>query len=110
LTKRYKQCPSKINALINAFEQNNSTYGTYDGRITIMGSGGSHKLMGNFAPTMLSTKHDPHVQIGNGQNRSRALNKRLEQLANDQSVMAVFLNEEHYTSHPVSKKKRSRNP
>jgi hypothetical protein len=104
LTKRYKQCPSKIDALINAFEQNNPTYGTYDGRITIMGSGGSHKLMGNFAPTTLSTKHDPHVLIGNGQNRSSALNKRLEQLANDQSVMAVFLNEEHYTSHPVSKK------
>jgi hypothetical protein len=104
LTKRYKQCPSKINALIDAFEQNNSTYGMFDGRITIMGSGGSHKLMGNFAPTTLSTKHDPHVEIENGQNRSSALNKRLEQLATDQSVQAVFLNENHFSSHPVSKK------
>jgi hypothetical protein len=104
LTKRYKQCPSKINALIDAFEQNNSTYGMFDGRITIMGSGGSHKLMGNFAPTTLSTKHDPHVEIENGQNRSSALNKRLEQLATDQSVQAVFLNENHFSFHPVSKK------
>jgi hypothetical protein len=105
LTKRYKQCPKKIDALTNSLDKYNTSvvdrqfnidYGKFDGRITIMGSGGSHKLMGNFAPTTKTTKHDSLVQIGAGQNKVRAINIRLEKLAIDQSVQAVFLNEEHY--------------
>jgi hypothetical protein len=105
LTKRYKQCPKKIDALTNSLDKYNTSvvdrqfnidYGKFDGRITIMGSGGSHKLMGNFAPTTKMTKHDSLVQIGAGQNKVRAINIRLEKLAIDQSVQAVFLNEEHY--------------
>jgi hypothetical protein len=105
LTKRYKQCPIKIDALTDSLDKYNKPpenrkrnldYGKFDGRITIMGSGGSHKLMGNFAPTTKTNKDDSMVEIGTGQNKATAINTKLEKLAIEQSVQAVFLNEEHY--------------
>jgi hypothetical protein len=61
-----------------------------------MGSGGSHKLLGSFVPTTRTTKDDSQVEIGTGQNKATAINSKLKNMAIDQSVQAVFLNEEHY--------------
>jgi hypothetical protein len=69
LTQKYKQSPPKMNALLEALDIFNSkgsgivkqmecNFGQYDGHIVIMGSGGSHKILGNFAPTTKSSKNE----------------------------------------------------
>jgi hypothetical protein len=71
-------------------------FGVYDGKITIMGSGGSNFVMGNFAPTPKTTKDDASIEVGNGQSRSNPINIKLDKLACCNQVMAVFLNEKYY--------------
>jgi hypothetical protein len=105
LTHRYKQCPNKIDAVITALNRyNNDTYpatfdmglGEFDGRISIMGSGGSNKVLGNFAPTTKSRKDDPLIVVGMGQKRTNRINKKLDELVANNSVRAIFLNERYY--------------
>jgi hypothetical protein len=75
-------------------------FGCYSGKISIMGSGGSHKVMGNFAPTTKSTKNDACLQIGIGQSHSNTINVKLDGLACTNQVMAIFLNERYYHVFP----------
>jgi hypothetical protein len=81
LTHRYKQIPAKIDALINSLDRYNKKemsdesslavldFGKYDGHITVLGSGGSNNVLGQFAPTTKCRKDDPLIQVGMGQNR-----------------------------------------
>jgi hypothetical protein len=71
-------------------------FGCFCGNISIMGSGGSHKVMGNFAPTTKSTKNDACLQIGTGQSRCNPINVKLDELACSNQVIAIFLNERYY--------------
>jgi hypothetical protein len=71
-------------------------FGKFNGRITIMGSGGSHKILGNFSPTPKCSKYDAQVEVGTGQKRTTAINQKLEGLVSTQSVQAIFLNENYY--------------
>jgi hypothetical protein len=77
-------------------------FGCYSGKISIMGLGGSHKIMGNFAPTTKCTKDDACVQVGIGQSRLNPINIKLDDLACSNQVTAVFLNERYY--HELSDK------
>jgi hypothetical protein len=118
LTQKYKQSPAKMDTLLDALDlytrtveedvncnkmENRVHFGCYDGKITIMGSGGSHKVMGNFAPTTKSTKNEAFVEVGNGQTRSNPINTKLDKLACCNQVMAVFLNEKYYHDHSENK-------
>jgi hypothetical protein len=108
LSQRYKQCPAKIDELVVALDESSmaddnlknpdvgSGYGKFGGNITIMGSGGSNRIMGHFAPTTKSSKDDALVVVGMGQNRSSRINKQFEKLVGDNAVRAVFLNEHQY--------------
>jgi hypothetical protein len=110
LTQRYKQIPAKIDAVVEALDTYNSRsnenmsdceiihnhFGKFNGRITIMGSGGSHKVLGNFSPMPKCSKYDAQVEVGAGQTRTTAINQKLEGLASTQSVQAIFLNENYY--------------
>jgi hypothetical protein len=84
---------SKESGIVKQMECN---FGRYDGHIVIMGSGGSHKILGNFAPTTKLSKNDACVEIGFGQSRNNPINTRLDQMACTNSVLAVFLNEKYY--------------
>jgi hypothetical protein len=108
LSKKYKQNPLKIDALLAALESYynsrcsnltegcNKDLGEFGGNITIFGSGGSNTVLGSFAPTTKCTKDDPHVVIGLGQTRMCPVNHKLDQLAIQNSVQAIFLNEYSY--------------
>jgi hypothetical protein len=104
LTHKYKHCPAKIDAVIAALNNYNDTshvddafdFGDFNGRISIMGSGGSNKVLGNFAPTTKSQKNDPLILMGMGQNHTNPINKKLDELVTNNSVCAVFLNEKYY--------------
>jgi hypothetical protein len=108
LTHKYKQCPIKMNAILSALDEYNSKeaeqcphfigtgFGAFDGKLSVMGSGGSHKVQGHFAPTSRCHKNDPLIVVGTGQNRFSPINKKLDQLAADNSVRAIFLNEKYY--------------
>jgi hypothetical protein len=112
LTQKYKQCPPKIDALLQSLDMFNTTkkemvfadtnFGEYNGCITIMGSGGSHFVLGNFAPTANSTKDDACIEIGIGQSRGNPINSKLDQMACRNSVQAVFLNESYYNESEAS--------
>jgi hypothetical protein len=62
---------------------------------TIFGSGGSNIVIGNFAPTTRCSKNDPQIVADIGQDRFSPINK-LDKLARENSVQAVFLNESSY--------------
>jgi hypothetical protein len=104
LTHKYKQCPTKIDAILVAPDRYNDTspinfdmgLGEFNGSISIMGSGGSNKVLGNFAPTTKSRKNDPLIVVGMGQKRTSPINKKLDDLVANNSVRAVFLNERYY--------------
>jgi hypothetical protein len=109
LTRKYKQDTKKIDAYLSALDRfdiiddvngretsKEPNYGFYDGRITIFGSGGSNNVLGNFAPTGQSSKNDPEIEVGFGQNRDCPINKKLDELAATNSVVAIFLNEQGY--------------
>jgi hypothetical protein len=61
-----------------------------------MGSGGSNKVQGHFAPTSKSSKHDPLITVAKGQNLSSRINRKLQEMAHSNSVRAIFLNEKYY--------------
>jgi hypothetical protein len=83
-----------------------SGFGEYGGKISVMGSGGSNKVLGNFAPTPKCSKNDPFIVVGMGQNQLSWMNKKMDALATDNVVRAVFLNEFHYET----KSKKSVDP
>jgi hypothetical protein len=108
LTHKYKQCPTRIDAIISALDNYNEKeyastvtfigngYGDFGGRLSIMGSGGSNKVQGHFAPTPKSSKNDPLITVSQGQNLSSRINKKLQEMALTNSVRAIFLNEKYY--------------
>jgi hypothetical protein len=115
LTHKYKQCPRKMDAILISLDEYNqkerynnpafvgSGFGEFDGKIAVMGSGGCNKVQGHFAPTSKCNKNDPLIVVGIGQNRLSRINKKLEQLAADNSVRAVFLNEKYYYANQKNK-------
>jgi hypothetical protein len=120
LTQKYKQSPAMINAVLDSLNKYNAQqmydhpqqvpnagFGEYGGRISIMGSGGSNTVLGHFAPTTKCHKNDPLIVIGVGQNHLSRINKTLDELATNQSVRAIFLNEKCYGSESTEHKQRS---
>jgi hypothetical protein len=61
-----------------------------------MGSGGSNKVLGNFAPTAKTSKNDSKVEVGNGQLQTKDINQKLRDLPFQHPVQAIFLNESYY--------------
>jgi hypothetical protein len=109
LTRRYKQDARKLDALVTALNDfggnsaendhdDKQCFGDFDGHITIFGSGGCNTVLGNFAPTTRCTKYDPEIEVGIGQDPACPINKKLDELARQNSVQAVFLNEKSYGS------------
>jgi hypothetical protein len=120
LTQKYKQRPDMINAVLDSLNKYNAQqmcehlqqvpntgFGEYGGRISIMGSGGSNTVLGRFAPTTKCHKNDPLVVIGMGQKCVSRINKTLDELATNQSVRAIFLNEKCYGSQSTENKQGS---
>lgn len=108
LTKGYKQNPLLMDNYIKwldltfnsttpePFEEVFAFDGTAHPMLHVYGSGGARTLSGEKPPTACSSKHDPLLYVGPGQDINNPVNSELLKMASRLHVVAIFLNEAKY--------------